>query len=222
MGRGGSSSVAETLCAALDDRSVPYVVVRGCGLFESGTAAELCLLVGEGELGRAADVARKLGFTREDGESSSGAGRAWMLERGEHGPLRVRLTEALSYGGGMATTEPDRLLLGRRRRSDGVAVAANSDELIDLVLHCVLEARSFEPEHRARLQRLMAELRGHPPDAGRAAIRVQTELAPALPWSDLLAAIVQERWDDLLARRGRLARRLRRRWPDHVIRRVRT
>jgi O-antigen/teichoic acid export membrane protein len=89
------------------------------------------------------------------------------------------------------------------------AVTSADEELLDLVLSCVLERGAFRPDDRARARELMAELRSRPTDAGRAAIRVEQELAPALPWSDLLAAIVGERWDALLERRAALRRHLR-------------
>ena len=218
MGHAGPASVADSLFHALEQRSIPYVVMRGHAAGEREAGVDLRVLIAPEDLDSAADLAQSLGLSSADGRG--GDRREWTTdgEGGRH--LRVRFTTALRYGDGVGTTEPDRLVLGRRRRSEGVAVAASSDELIDLVLHCVLEARGFGPEHRARVQELMRDLRAHPPDAGRAAIRVQTELAPALSWSELLDDVVHERWDELLARRARVVRRLRKRWPDAVMGRL--
>jgi O-antigen/teichoic acid export membrane protein len=220
MRHGSPTSIAEALFQALDERSLSYLVIRGHERGPRSVGTELRVLIAPEDLDRAADIARSLHLTPEDGRQDGG--HAWSTNgNGEaRKRLSVRFTTTLHYGDGIRTAEPDRLVLGRRRRNDGLAVAATSDELIDLMLHCVLEARDFQPEHRARVAALMSDLRAHPPDAGRAAIRVQTELAPALSWSDLLDDVVHERWDDLLARRGTIVRRLRRRWPDAVVGRL--
>jgi O-antigen/teichoic acid export membrane protein len=84
---------------------------------------------------------------------------------------------------------------------------------VELVLRCVLDSGSFAEADRRRAAELVAQLRTDPVVAGRVAELVQRELAPALSWSAMLAAVVQERWDDLLERSRPLARRLRRRRP---------
>ena len=94
---------------------------------------------------------------------------------------------------------------------DGVAVAAASEELIDRVLHCVVELEEFPQPQRERIRQLVSGLRASPVEAGKAAIRIEQELAPAVPWSDLLAAAVEDRWDGLLSRRRDLTRTLRKR-----------
>jgi len=99
-----------------------------------------------------------------------------------------------------------------------MAVVSACDELVELVLHCILDLGSFPDARRRRVSELMTHLRSDPPAAGRAAERVQQELAPALEWSALIAAVVQERWEDLLGRRRRLSRHLLWRSPLDTLR----
>lgn len=206
----------------LEAERVPHVVVRGCEVFEQSTrrdVGELWVLVSAEHVERVPGIAHRAGLSHEE---QDGATRGRWKGRGANGdgaPLGVRFVAGLHYGGGLRTSEPERLVLGRGRREGGVAVAAPSDELIDLVLHCVLEEGAFQPLHRERARELMRRLRANPPDAGRAAIRVQSELSPALPWCELLDDVVHERWDALLARRARLERRLRGGWRGALLRR---
>ncbi len=134
-----------------------------------------------------------------------------LLER--HGigsgssPLRISAVTELRYGGGRAwlrTGESEERILHRAVPVDGIPTATPADELLDTLLHCVLDLGSFPAGHRERLVELMGHLRMDPVLAGRAAERVQQELAPALPWSDLLAELVHEQWEALLARRRAL------------------
>jgi O-antigen/teichoic acid export membrane protein len=217
--RGG----AQALFAELARRDVEYVVVRGGHLLETAGIGELRVLVRDDQLGMVEEIAHRArlspapargGFERlwtsngEDGEGSS--------ER-----LRIAITTALLYGRRrkcLGTGPQETPVLRRRRERAGVALASACDELMDLVLHCVLDLGTFEVAHRRRATELLAELRADPASAGRAAERFQQELAPALPWSVVLADVLQDRWDDLVARRARVARHLVRRAPLAVLR----
>jgi hypothetical protein len=141
----------------------------------------------------------------------------------------VRTTSDLRYGRrfpALTTSEsPDRILR-RGYALHGIRRAAAPDELVDLLLHCLLDVCAFSLSHRRYLSLLVRALRAEPVSAGLAAERVERELSPSLPWHDLLAAVVQERWDDLLARRRRIARQLlmsqplstlQRAWASHEL-----
>jgi O-antigen/teichoic acid export membrane protein len=214
---------AAALFAELGRRDVEYVVVRGGHLLENAEIGELRVLVRDDQLAMVEEIAHRarlspvparVGFERlwtSNGEGSEGAS-----ER-----LRIAITTSLVYGRGrkcLRTGPQETPVLRRRRAHAGVALASACDELMDLVLHCVLDVGVFADAHRRRATQLVAELRADPPSAGRAAERFQQELAPALPWSVVLADVLHGRWDDLLARRARLARHLVRRAPLATLR----
>jgi len=96
---------------------------------------------------------------------------------------------------------------------EGILTAPPGERLMDLLLHCLLDLRSFPPQHQRTLAATLAELRRDPVAAGRVAERVERSLAPALPWSFVLDAVAHERWDELLTRRTALARQRPRRAP---------
>lgn len=128
----------------------------------------------------------------------------------------VRARWELRYGAKvpwLGTNEPEARVLRRAEVIQGVRVAAIADQLVDTLLYCLLDLGAFPSAYRRSLSEMFATLRADPPAAGRAAERVQQELAPALTWSDLLADILHERWNGLLRRRGRLRLHLWRRAP---------
>lgn len=128
----------------------------------------------------------------------------------------VRARWELRYGAKvswLSTDEREERVLRRAEVVHGVRVAAITDQLVDTVLHCLLDLAALPSAYRRSLSEMLATLRADPPAAGRAAERVQQELAPALTWSDLLADILHERWNELLSRRARLRLHLWRRAP---------
>ncbi len=203
----GDSSWAAPLFGELNERRVPYVVVRGGHLVERGGEGDVCLLVGSERVSEVRTYANGLHSAPAVDGTTGGTG--------DQGPpvVRVRVTGTLRYGKRICTGEPTHRLIARARARRGVLLAAPADELIDLVLHCVIEAGDFTPANKVRIRELMSDVREHPLEAGSAAIRVERELAPALRWHELLASIVEGRWDDLLSRRDPLVRRLRKRVP---------
>jgi O-antigen/teichoic acid export membrane protein len=189
--------------------------MRGGEALRTGSGGDLRVLVRPSDVETVEEVARRLRLAPAP-EPSDGE-RAWITNGDPRvAPVRISATGALRYGPHgrrLATGEPDHRVISRRRMRAGVAVASPWDELVDLLLHCLLDVHGFTAEHRARVAELMGELRSDPPAAGRAAERVERELSPALPWSELLADVIHERWDRLLGRAGALERQLLRRSP---------
>lgn len=179
---------------------------------DRATVPFLDLLVAADDLEALDVTARRRGLVVEEG--AGGRGRTYQIEDGER--WRLRACARLRYGGArawLATGADENHLLRRTEEVDGVRLLAPSDRLVHLVLTCLLDVGAFPVPHRQELIELMERLRADPPRAGRAAERVQQELAPALDWSTLLADIVHGRWTDLLDRRRALRLRLWRREP---------
>lgn len=214
----------ESFLRALGQAGVSYAVLRGWPSTHApgarangrgGPGTTLEILVDPADAVALDEVARSHGLDA-DASRSRGArhytSKAWS----------ARVRSELRYGESTAwlgTGETEERVLHRARSVDGVRVAAAADRLVDEVLHCLLDLGAFPGQNRRSLTETVGRLRADPPAAGRAAERVQQELAPALPWSDLLADILHERWDALLARRGRLRIRLWRRAPLATARR---
>jgi hypothetical protein len=211
---------ATELFAELGKRNVDYVVVRGGHLLDTAETGELLVVVRESQLGLVEEIASSSGLQAHP--SGHGPDRSWSTNgTGARGRLHITVTTALRYGRwGLDAGSREMTVVPRRRDHAAVSLASAGDELTDLVLHCILDLRAFPDAHRRRVVGLLGALRADPPAAGNAAERIQYELAPALPWSELLAAVVEERWGDLLARRSRITRHLLRRSPMAALRRI--
>jgi hypothetical protein len=128
----------------------------------------------------------------------------------------VVLHRTIAYGGNNPWLRPPgrpvEAMLRDAEFRDGVVRLSTVDELVDTVLHCLLDLGSFPGEARVRITTCLEELRAVPVAAGHAAERIQSQFAPALPWDALLAAVVEKHWDDLERRRGALTRQIA--WAD--------
>jgi O-antigen/teichoic acid export membrane protein len=170
----------------LAENGIRYVALsRAANGWEGGHAADT-VLVGADDLARVESILAR-----------------------ERGTLRWLAVTRLVYGGGrLGTAESEARILERAVSMEGVTRLSPADELMDLLLHCLLDLGEFPAQHRSRLKEIVRHLRTNPSAAGRAAERTQGELAPALTWDGLLDGVLHERWDDLLARRHRVRMRL--------------
>jgi hypothetical protein len=210
----GHPFLAATL-AALAWGGVRFAWLRGP---QGGTAAgrpacrEVDLIVEGARLPRLSAVLARRGFVKLPGWGVAPHHFfvGYDARRGEWWKLDV-VTD-LRYGhpvralrGGDVTGVLDRV--------DDDAHLAPDDELLTLLLRCLLNRGEIPPSARQRLAALHREVARRPELAARAARETDRWLAPALPWEALSAALEREDWRGLLSRRRDVARRLLLRQP---------
>jgi glycosyltransferase involved in cell wall biosynthesis len=158
-------------------------------------------------------------------------GKGFLLMPLDLGGIRSRLVGRAPDGSGWVCVEVrTELLYGkptpflsapedvkrmiRKRRCGGtVSVLTPDADFVDLLLHALLDRERISPAVGHQLQALMGALRDRPCLAGRAAERVQLELAPAITWDGLVRDVTEGNWDALLRRRRSLAVRMARSAP---------
>jgi thymidylate kinase len=91
--------------------------------------------------------------------------------------------------------------LDRRRRRESTFVLSAEDELLTLLLHCVLDKDMFAPHRRARIQALRYEVT----DTRYLSEQLHIFWSPEMSWQRLAGLIDGERWTDLLAERAAVA-----------------
>ena len=113
-------------------------------------------------------------------------------------------------------------MIRTRRCGSMVSVLTPDADFVDLLLHALLDRGRISPSVGDHLQALMQALRDRPCLAGRAAERVQLNLAPAITWDELVRDVTEGNWDALLRRRRSLAFRMARSAPRDTLVRIGT
>jgi hypothetical protein len=195
--------------AALDAAGVRWCLLRGLdSLGEPGEDTDV--LIAPGERVRAEAAVANLGFVTQRAWGHA-PHRFWVAATTDASTERVKLdlVTSLRFGRPVRHLEVDlaaRCLSNRRRRGQ-VWVLAPDDEFTALLLHALLDKPEPSAAHRDRLAALWDEAGTH---EGRQVLgqRVEHCTRGAVPATVLARALVERDWDDLLARRTQLARRL--------------
>ncbi|MBX3011403.1 MAG: hypothetical protein KF832_07835 [Caldilineaceae bacterium] len=120
--------------------------------------------------------------------------------------VKLDLVTALTYGHPYPTltTALAAGCLARRQRHGHGFIPSVEDELITLLLHCVLDKKRFAPHRQQRIQ----ELRQAQPTETIMTALLQQHWQPTTQWSQLAALIDTGAWDQLLAMRATVTRHL--------------
>jgi len=205
----------ERALAVLAGRGIRFAVLREpeARHGESGvTPREVDVLVAPGDMARTARILERFGFA-ETPAWGHAPHRFFLHFDSRRGTwTKLDVVHDLRYGRSIRCIragDPAGCL--RRAGRDGRMSAA--DELVTLVLHCVLDRGRFAARHQRRITGLLRGLRAGPSAASDAADRVRRQLGPALEWEALARAVEAGRWDELAGRRTALLRQLLRRDP---------
>ncbi len=101
-----------------------------------------------------------------------------------------------------------RKCLSKRVKRGQLFVAPSVEECIMLLLHCLLDKGRIQNKHSERLAVLTQEIEKNPSLAQQTVQYVQRYLAPALEWKQIVATFRTQKTEKLLAKRGRLERKL--------------
>ena len=195
---------------ALESEDVRYCLLRdGHHLDRFAEGGEVDVLIDEGKAERLREVLTRFGFVH----LPAWGRRPHHFFVGYHEPsgrwLKFDAVTQLAYGSPtheMVTSLAEECLR-RRRRLGRVFLPAPEDELITLLLHCVLDKICFAPLRRQRLRALRHQIT----DPAYLSKRLASCWPSQLKWPDIAGLIDSDDWATLLAERGRVAARLTRR-----------
>ncbi len=160
-----ASDFLHRLFEALDRVEVEYCLLRGYDeLLTPAVMQEIDLLTLRAHRARFEAAVAELGFVAWPAWGHAPhrfyiaydpAGDCWF---------KLDVVESLRYGSPVRCLALDlhTALLRRRRRHGPTWILSSEDELLTLLLHCVLDKRDLRPAHRLRLMALWREISGEP------------------------------------------------------------
>jgi thymidylate kinase len=196
----------------LDRAQISYCLLRGqAELLGGAIDGDVDLLLAAEQLGRMRRALERLGFVALSrwGQAPhhffigyDDAGDQW---------LKLDVMTELAYGRPVPALHTDLAAhcLAKRVRRGPLFVPAAGDELLTLLLHCLLDKRTFEPKYRARLGELAQQI-----DDDRAMAELVGRCFPAgASWQRIRELIARGEWQMLLGLRPAVAAHLARRDP---------
>lgn len=202
------SDLLLVLFDALADKQITYCLLRdGERLHELAENGEIDLLVAAHDFHQLRQVLAKLGFVTLSNWGHWPHHFFLIYEEAADLWLKLDVVTEISYG------RPVRALrttlatgcLENRRRQGPTFIPAAEDELVTLLLHCVLDKGRFAPERRHRLQ----ALRRHVSDLEYLSSLLRSYWSPSVSWSQLAAQIEAGEWSALLAQEQTVAKNLK-------------
>ena len=196
----------------LDRAQISYCVLRGHEeLLDGAIGGDVDLLVAAEQFDRLRRALERLGFVALTrwGQAPhhffigyDDAGDRW---------LKLDVMTELAYGRPVPALRTDLAVhcLAKRVRHGPLFAPAPGDELLALLLHCMLDKRAFEPAYRVRLVKLAGQL-----DDDRTMSELVGRCFPAgSAWPRIRELIVRGEWQTLLELRPAVAAHLTRRDP---------
>jgi thymidylate kinase len=219
--------------AVLDQAEINYAILRGYEeLASAHDHLEVDLLVAPEDLSRlAASLARK-GFIEQPNWGHAPHHFFLGFDQASGSWLKFDVVCELCYGAPVRALRVNlaKECLQQRQRRDPVYVLAPEHELLTLLLHGLLDKKTFREARRARVLELFETLQHELNSSRRCQELVDKKLAPALTWNELQHLLAREDWQGLLKKHSAVAQRLQqgqgasvlwRKLKCHTLRRLR-
>ena len=191
----------------LEREQIIYCVLRGYEELETvGDKDDIDFLVQEQSLGQLQLVLKGLNFVRLPAWGYAPHHFFVMYDEASDRWLKLDVVTTVVYGTPIPSLQTALAVgcLSRRRRRGATFVPAPEDELVTLLLHCLLDKGTFAPHRLARVQELRHEIA----DEEYLDKLLRTVWAPNTTWAQLAAIIDNANWLALLAMRSAIVKRL--------------
>jgi thymidylate kinase len=191
----------------LEQEQISYCLLRGYEELETvSDKDDIDLLVQEQSLERFQSVLEELDFVRLPVWGHAPHLFYVTYDEASDRWLKLDIVTHVIYGRPIPSLSTDLAIgcLGRRRRRGFAFVPAPEDELVTLLLHCLLDKGEFAPHRLRRIQELRHEIA----DETYLDKLLSKVWAPNTTWSQLAALIDSANWPALLAARQVIVKRL--------------
>lgn len=193
----------------LDQEQIAYCLLRGYEELETiDDRGDVDLLVSPSDLERFQALMARLHFVRLPSWGHAPHQFYVAYDEATDRWLKLDIVTTIMYGKPIPAIETQlaAACLARRRRRGPTYVPAPEDELVTLLLHCLLDKGAFAPHRLARV----CELRHEVADEPYLTRLLQAIWSPALDWPRLAALLDSGSWQALLDGAPQLARHLAR------------
>jgi thymidylate kinase len=211
-----------TAFAELDRSRISYCLLRGHEELLGGEIdGDVDLLVATEQIERLQSTLERIGFVALSRWGQTPHHFFIGYDDASDRWLKLDVMTELAYGRPVPALRTDVAAhcLAKRVRHGPLFAPAPGDELIALLLHCILDKRAFEPKYRVRLAELLRQI-----DNDRAMVDLVGHCFPAgSAWPQIKELIARGEWQTLLELRPAVAAHLARRdpagtrWRDTIV-----
>ncbi len=211
-----------------ETENIEYCVLRdGCELVRSGRHVEVDILIDSEHLSRVNDLLGRLGFVRLRRWGYSPHNFFVGYDADSDCWLKLDVVTRVSYGRPVHALDTSMGIncLRNRRRSGPGFIPSPEDELVTLLMHCIVDKLEFSVERRQRIRMLRDQVTA----VNYVSKLLATYWSSSMTWIALNSLIDDDRWEFLKSQRPTIARVLasNRRWAtacryvrDRVLRKL--
>jgi len=191
----------------LAGESIPYCILRdGDHLEQYANGGEIDLLVPRVHFKRLQGLLTRLGFLRIAAWGHTPHTFFIIYDKNSDSWIKLDIVTKVAYGHpahALQTNLGDNCIRNRRQSGE-VYIPLPEDELVTLLLHCLLDKEYVAPQRGARLQLLCRQIE----DKSYISQLLDQYGSPDMNWSDLSTLIKNGEWTKLLAQREAIANHL--------------
>lgn len=192
-----------------DQAGICYCLLRGYEELDDATeGGDVDLLVRSGDVAPTRELLSQIGFAYLP--SWGRAPHQFFVAYDEQSDrwLKLDVVTSVTYGKPIPSIETDlgALCLAHRQRRGPTYTPNPEDELVTLLLHCLLDKADFPANRRQRLE----ELRGLVADERYLAELLHKYVSPTMTWARLAELLGRGAWSELLSERPAVLRQLSR------------
>jgi thymidylate kinase len=193
----------------LEQTNICYCLLRGYEELEDlADGGDVDLLVQAREFDRLRTLLSTLGFAELPSWGRAPHRFFVAYDEASDRWLKLDIVTSVTYGKPIPSiqTRLADICLARRRRRGPTFVPSAEDELITLLLHCLLDKGEFPTHRRQRLEALVYEVA----EQGYLTAQLRTYWSPEMDWPKLSRLIATGSWSELLRERRAVVERLTR------------
>lgn len=191
------NNILKNVFELLEDASVAYCLIRDFDQLDRlSDHGEVDLLISPYHLEKAGRSLAELGFVRLPNRGYEPHHFFLAYDKASDAWLKLDFVTKIAYGKPIHSLNTDlaQNCLVRRQRSGSVFIPSPEDELVTLLLHCILDKEYFAKDRQRRIQALRDQVE----DEAYISALLKLYWSPDMNWNRLRSLIHGDCWADIL------------------------